>query len=143
MKTSKKGIDLIKSFEGLVLRAYRCPSDVWTIGYGHTGPDVYPTMQITEARAEDLLRQDLARFETGVLALVKVPLTQNQFDALVSFAYNVGLAALSTSTLLKYLNQNKRQLAASEFLRWNKSKGVVLGGLVRRRKAERDLFLTE
>lgn len=142
MKTSPRGIALIKRFEGLRLTAYRCPAGVWTIGYGHTGPDVFEGLTITQDAADKLLERDLKIYEDAVNREVTVPLDSNQFDALVSFTYNLGAGNLRKSTLLKYVNQNKHQLAASEFLKWNKAGGVVLGGLVRRRKAERDLYLT-
>nr|WP_228035566.1 lysozyme [Oculatella sp. LEGE 06141] len=135
-----QGLELLKSFEGLRLTAYRDAVGVWTIGYGTT-TGVRPGMRITQSQAEALLRQDLLRFETAVNNLVKVPLTDNQFSALVSFTYNVGERALGTSTLLRLLNQGNYRGAANEFLRWNKAGGRVLAGLTRRRNAERTLFL--
>ena len=135
----EKGLELIKSFEGLRLRAYLCPAKVWTIGYGHTG-DVRGGQVITQSQADDLLKQDLRRFEIAVRKLVKVPLTQNQFDALVSFAYNVGEAALSRSTLLRKLNAGDLAGTKLEFAKWNKGGGKVLAGLTRRRDAEANLF---
>jgi lysozyme len=104
MKTSVEGLNLIKDYEGLRLEAYYCPSGILTIGYGHTGPDVWVSMVITESEAERLLQQDLAKFEDGVKEFITVPLNQNQFDALVSFTYNVGIGALQNSTLRKRLN---------------------------------------
>lgn len=154
MKTGQRGVDLVKLFEGLRLEAYRCPAGKWTIGYGHTGRDVYPGRKIDEATAERLLREDLAAFEAGVSRLVTLQINQNKFDALVAFAFNCGLdedndimpEGLGDSTLLKYVNQGKHTLAASEFLKWNEAtvngKRTVLGGLVRRRKAESGLYLT-
>ena len=135
----EKGLELIKSFEGLRLRAYLCPAKVWTIGYGHTG-DVRGGQVITQSQADDLLKQDLRRFEIAVRKLAKVPLTQNQFDALVSFAYNVGEAALSRSTLLRKLNAGDLAGTKLEFAKWNKGGGKVLAGLTRRRDAEANLF---
>ena len=135
----EKGLELIKSFEGLRLRAYLCPAKVWTIGYGHTG-DVRGGQVITQSQADDLLKQDLRRFEIAVRKLVKVPLTQNQFDALVSFAYNVGEAALSRSTLLRKLNAGDLAGTKLEFAKWNKGGGKVLAGLTRRRADEATLF---
>lgn len=140
MKINDKGLELIKRFEGCRLTAYRCPAGVWTIGYGHT-QDVKPGMAITKYDAERFLRQDIRRFEEGVTALVKVPLTSNQFSALVSFAFNVGVSALKSSTLLKKLNRGDLNGAANEFLRWNKAGGKELEGLTKRREAERNLFL--
>ncbi|MGR2664258.1 lysozyme [Chromobacterium haemolyticum] len=141
MKTSNAGIMLIKSFEGLKLVAYKCPAGIWTIGYGHTGPDVTPGQVITQAQADALLARDLERFEAGVSRLVSVQLNQNQFDALVSFAYNLGLGALQGSTLLRLLNAGDYAGAAAQFPRWNKASGKELPGLTRRRAAEQALFL--
>ncbi len=139
MHTSQKGLDLIKSFEGLRLSAYKCPADVWTIGYGTTA-GVKPGQTITKERAEELLRDDVKRFEGQVLRLVKVPLTQGQFDALVSFTYNLGAANLGNSTLLRLLNAGDYKGAAAQFDRWTKAGGKELPGLVKRRAAERALF---
>lgn len=149
MQTSEKGIKNIKDFEGCSLTAYPDPGTggaPWTIGYGWTHPvdgkPVKPGMKIGMKTADRLLRTGLVSFENDVLKVVKVKLTQGQFDALVSFAYNVGSRALSTSTLLKKLNDGDVQGAADEFLRWNKAGGKVLNGLTRRREAERALFLS-
>lgn len=140
MKTSKQGIELIKKYEGLRLTAYKCPSDVWTIGYGHTR-DVTKGMHITGKQAEKFLQEDLKAFEDAVNDYVKVPINQNQFDALVSFSFNCGSGALKKSTLLRKLNARDFSGAANEFLKWNKSNGIILEGLVKRRKDERELFL--
>ena len=140
MRTSQKGIDLIKKFEGCRLNSYRCPAGVWTIGYGHT-KGVKEGQRITQAQAEDFLKEDLKIYERAVEGCVKVPLSQNQFDALVSFCYNCGGEALRTSTLLRLLNEGRYFEAAEQFLRWNKACGKVLEGLTRRRHAERELFL--
>ncbi len=142
MKTSPAGIALITHFEGLRLIAYQDSVGVWTIGYGHTGPDVKPGLTITRQNAETLLANDLTRFEHGVQRLVTVPLNQNQFDALVSFSYNLGLGSLQQSTLLKKLNAGDYPGAAAQFPRWNKAGGKVLPGLVARREAEATLFKT-
>lgn len=143
---SQKGINLIKKYEGLRLDAYLCPAKVPTIGYGHTGTvDGKPVkigMVITEKKAEELLRKDLECFENGVCNCVKVPLTQGQFDALVSFSYNLGIGSLQDSTLLKLLNQKKYEDAAEQFERWVKAGGRTLEGLVKRRRAEKTLFLS-
>ncbi len=141
MQISQRGIDLIKSFEGLRLKAYLCPASVWTIGYGSTGPHVRQGAFITEAKAEALLRQDLARFERGVEAMAG-PCTQGQYDALISFAFNVGMSALQSSTLLKRHKEGAHEQAADQFLRWNKAGKLVLPGLTRRRAAERKLYLS-
>lgn len=136
----KAGLDLVKSFEGLKLRAYLCPAKVWTIGYGSTGPHVTPGKVITEAQANDLLQDDLDRFEKAVTRLVTVPLTQHQYDALVSFAFNVGISALERSTLLKRVNAKLFDQAKAEFAKWNRAGGRPLAGLTRRRAAEAALF---
>lgn len=149
MQTSDKGIALIKGFEGCRLTAYPDPGTggaPWTIGYGWTlpvdGKPVRPGMTIDQSTADRLLKTGLVSYENDVLKLVKVKLTQNQFDALVSFAYNVGSRALSTSTLLKKLNSGDIKGAADEFLRWNKAGGKEMPGLTKRRKAEREVFLS-
>ena len=142
MRISKKGIDLITKFEGFRARAYKCPAGVWTIGYGHT-KGVKAGQSVTLEGAQDLLRQDLKNFEDWVNKLVKVELTQGQFDALVSFCFNLGPGALDSSTLLKLVNQQKFALAADQFKRWNKAGGVELSGLTKRRAAERDLFVSK
>lgn len=119
------------------------PGDPWTIGYGDTGPDVRPGLTITEAEAEErLLRRLEEEFEPGVERMLAVEVTDNQFSALVSFAYNVGLRALSESSLLRLVNAEDIEGAAAQFSRWNKSGGKVLDGLITRRAAERELFLT-
>ncbi len=142
MKINQAGLDIIKEFEGLKLKAYKCPADVWTIGYGHTGDEVVEGMEIDEEMAESLLLDDVEEAQEGVSQLVKYPhLNENQFSALVSFAYNVGLENLRISLLLRCLNLGNPKDAAEQFLRWNKAGGKVLAGLTRRRQAERKLFL--
>jgi lysozyme len=142
VKISETGVNLIKSFEGLRLESYLCPVGVWTIGYGHTGDDVSPEMKITEDRANKMLRRDLVKFEQGVDLLITVPLNQQQFDALVSFAFNCGLGSLEESTLRKRLNnkEDPNKVAQEELPKWVKGDGVVLPGLVERRKKEVELF---
>ncbi|MBT8472542.1 MAG: lysozyme, partial [Marinicaulis sp.] len=146
MKTSERGIALIKQFEGLELEAYQDIAGVWTIGYGHTGSDVEPGMRITEREAEALLRRDLRPRENAVDRLTKVPVNQNEFDALVSFIYNVGISAYERSTARRRLNRGDRLAAANALTWWNKATvGGVLRevlGLTRRRAAEKALFLT-
>lgn len=139
MKTGPAGLHLIKTFEGLKLNAYLCPAGVWTIGYGTT-KGVKPGMAITAAKAEELLAQDLRKFEDTVNTSVAVPITQGMYDALVSFCYNVGAGAFRTSTLLRLLNKGEYESAALQFARWNRGGNKVLPGLVRRRAAERELF---
>ena len=142
-RTNKNGLLLIKSFEGLRLKAYRDPVGIWTIGYGTTR-GVRPNTSISENEAEQFLQQDLIRFEQAINDAVSVPINDNQFSALVSFTYNVGSGALRSSTLLKLLNaRSDLHRTANEFPRWNKAGGRVLEGLTRRRKAEQSLFLGE
>jgi len=145
MLTNQAGIELIKEFEGLRLRAYLCPAGVPTIGYGTT---VYPTgrkvqmgEQITAEQAEEYLRSDLRAFERNAESMLRVSVNENQFAALVSFSYNVGSQALQRSTMLRFINDNRFADAAGEFARWNMAAGKPLAGLTRRRAAERELFL--
>lgn len=141
MKTSPKGIALIKEFEGLRLKAYLCPGGVWTIGYGHTA-GVKPGMVISEAQAEEYLKADLIAFERYLNGL-GLALNQNQFDALISFIYNVGTGNFSNSTLLRKVRANPQDNSImDEFLRWVYSKGRVLPGLQRRRLAEMKLYFS-
>lgn len=139
MRVSKAGLSLIKEFEGLRLEAYRCQADVLTIGYGHTR-DVKPGDKITAETAEKMLVDDVSVFELAVSKAVTAPLTQNQFDALVSLAFNIGATAFTNSTLVKKLNLGRD--AADEFLRWRYVNRVESPGLLRRREAERALFLS-
>lgn len=138
-------VDAIKEHEGLRLVAYLDSVGVWTIGYGDTGPDVVKGLVITKAQAEERLRKRLREFEGYVNRMVKVKLTQNQFDALVSLVYNIGPTNFSTSTLLRKLNASDYLGAADQFPVWNKGrvegKLVVIKGLTNRRKSERELFL--
>ena len=140
MNVSETGIELIKKFEGCILKAYKCPAGVWTIGYGHTS-GVKEGQNITKAKAEEFLKQDLKQFEVAVNNLVNVSLNQYQFDALVSFCYNLGPGNLKSSTLLKLLNKGDYKGAAEQFDRWVYASGKKLAGLVTRRAAEKDLFL--
>lgn len=139
MKTDKKGIELIKEFEGCKLKAYQDSVGVWTIGYGHT-KGVKKGDVITQDQANQLLIEDLADAENAVNRLVKVEINQDMFDALSSFTFNLGAGSLKSSTLLKLLNQGKYSEAAEQFMRWVFAGGQKLDGLVRRRKAEQKLF---
>ncbi len=157
MKISENGMRLIKNFEGCALTAYKCPSGVWTIGYGHTGSGVHNGLKITKEQAEQYFKNDILVHENNVNKLVKVPLTQNQFDALVSLEYNIGYGNFASSTILKLVNAKKYTQAGFSFLKENQNgktneeryKGSwvfdshkkVLLGLVKRRKAEMELFL--
>ena len=159
MNTSEVGIQLIKSFEGCHNSPYLCPAGLWTVGYGHV---LYPEQARLKANERSgyklkpehdkvwdadeidaLLAQDLQRFEAGVLRLCPAAAdSQPQFDAAVSFSFNVGLGNLQASTLRMKYNRGDFAGAADEFLKWRKSNGVVLRGLERRREAERTLFLS-
>lgn len=139
MSLSQAGLNLIKSHEGLRTTAYQDPVGVWTIGYGHTGT-AKPGQKITEAQAEQLLRQDVGWAQDAVRKNVKVPLTQGQFDALVSFTFNLGAGALGRSTLLKKLNAGDYAGAQAEFGKFVHAGGRVLPGLVRRRNEEAQMF---
>lgn len=141
MKTSEAGKEFIKLKEGLKLETYKCSSNVSTIGYGHTGSDVHAGMKITKEQAEKLFAIDIQIHENNVNKLVKVPLTQNQFDALVSFEFNIGYGAFKDSTLLRLLNQGKYSESAEQFTRWVYSGGKVSAGLQKRRGEEKRLFL--
>ena len=142
LSTSENGKNLIKEFEGLRLEAYKCSSGRWTIGYGHTG-GVREGDYITKATAEYFFDNDIKEFENAVNRLVSVPLTQNQFDALVSFCFNNGYEdeGFGGSTMRKLLNSGDYAGAAGQFERWVYSGGKVSAGLKRRRILERDLFL--
>lgn len=144
MRMSAAGLAIVKEFEGLRLKAYKCPAAVWTIGYGHTSaagaPIVNPDLVITKDEAEEVLARDMEQYEEGVRKYVKVDLTQGQFDALVDFAYNAGVGALQKSTLLKKVNAEKFDEVPAEFMKWTKGGGKELPGLVRRRRAEVKLW---
>ena len=139
MKISKEGIALIKKFEGCELQSYQDSVGVWTIGYGHT-KGVAKGLKITQEEAEAMLDTELSEYEEYVETLVKVGLSQCQFDALVAWTYNLGPTNLKNSTMLTVLNQARYEDVPSEMKRWNKAGGEVLQGLVRRREAEALLF---
>ena len=132
---SQEGLSLIKKFEGCELKAYMCSADVLTIGYGHTAT-VHETMEITQEVADQLLAEDIEKFESYVNQYVEVPLEQCEFDALVAWTFNLGPGNLKESTLLKVLNEGKKSEVPAQMKRWNKAGGNVLQGLVRRREAE-------
>lgn len=151
MRTGKAGIDLIIQFEGLKLRPYKCPAGLWTVGYGTLigdGKTLPPewNRQFTEPECRRLLERDLASKERGVERLITYPIRQNEFDALVSFAYNLGLGCLQRSTLRQKLNRGDKEEAVKSLLKYNKARvnGVlkVVRGLDRRRKAEALLFMS-
>ncbi|WP_445315945.1 glycoside hydrolase family protein [Microcoleus vaginatus] len=136
-----EGFKLLTTFEGCELTAYDDGGGVWTIGYGHTGNDVFPGLTISQTQAEELLRLDLEKFESFVEDAVEVQINDNQFSALVCFCFNVGPGGFGSSTLLRLLNQGNYQGAANQFPVWNKVNGAPWLGLTRRRLAERSLFL--
>ena len=143
MKITNEGINLIRKFEGLRLDAYLCPAGVWTIGYGHI-KGVEKGQVITQLEADNLLKEDLISFEKGVANLIKSNINQNQFSALVSFAFNLGLANLKNSTLLKKVNANPDdRTIVDEFIRWIYAGGKQLEGLKRRRQAEAYLYFSQ
>ena len=137
---SEEGLALTRQFEGLKLDAYQDCGGVWTIGYGHTGPDVTPGRKISEFEAEALLRADVSAAVACVNRVVTEQITQNQFDALVDFCFNAGMRALTTSSLLRYLNQGSFEEAAVQFGLWVHAGGKVVSGLVKRRAAEAAMF---
>ncbi len=139
MRTGRNGVELIRHFEGCRFDAYLCPAGVWTIGYGHTA-DVKEGDSIDQEAAEAFLIEDLETFEQAVTRLVEVPLTQQQFDALVSWTFNLGAGNLAESTLLKKLNNYQYAEVPEQMMRWVRAGGKVLDGLVRRRAAEAALF---
>lgn len=139
MKLSSAGFELIKEFEGLRLKAYLCPANVWTIGYGHT-LGVTANMEINKFEADAFLVSDARQFEAAVNRYVKVRLEQNEFDALVSFAFNVGTKAFRDSTLVRVLNEGRKKDVPAQLMRWNRGGGKVLKGLERRRRAEAGLW---
>lgn len=147
MKVSKNGIQLIKQFEGVELKAYRDAVGVWTIGYGHTsaagGLQVKAGLTITQRQADEMLANDLGQYERGVMDAIapRMP-NQNQFDAMVSLAYNIGVGAFKKSSVARHFKAGSIKSAAASFLLWNKAKGRVLKGLTNRRQKEMALFLS-
>lgn len=139
MRTSQEGVDLIRHFEGCYLKAYLCPANVWTIGYGHT-KNVHPDDEIDKEQAEALLIEDLEEFEDYVNALVEIDLEQHEFDALVSWTFNLGPTNLRESTLLNRINYGPVSDVPFQIQRWTRAGGKVLQGLVKRRAAEAALW---
>jgi lysozyme len=156
VKVSQKCIEQIKKDEGVRNRPYQCPALLWTVGVGHVIDPNHTKVPLADRKQlpipagwdrvlsadeiDEILRKDLNRFETGVLRLIKVPLTQGQFDALVSFSFNVGLGNLQNSTLRMKVNRSEFEAAAEQFLVWTKAGGKVLPGLVKRRTHEKEMF---
>ena len=143
VKINSAGLNIIKESEGLRLTGYLCPAKIPTNGYGHTGPDVFVGQKITLEEADALLANDLARFERGVTNLLDNALTNhNQFSALVSLAYNIGLGAFAKSTALREHKAGNYSRASAGFMLWIKAKGKILGGLVTRRRKEVALYVS-
>ena len=142
MKISNKGIDFIIKEERERLTAYKCAAGVWTIGVGHTGKDVYQGLKITKEQSRKLLSKDIEKFEKAVSKQITVPLTQAQFDALVSFTFNLGEGNLQKSTLRKKINSKASdEEIGKEFNKWVNAGGKKLAGLVKRRQREANLFI--
>lgn len=135
---NEKGLVIIKDSESLRLKRYKCPAGYWTIGWGHRDDTL---LEINEAQADEFLKEDVEGAEEDVDMLVEVPITDNQFSALVSFVFNIGGTAFSKSTLLRKLNAGDYEGAADEFPKWVYAKGKKLNGLIIRRAKERSLFL--
>lgn len=143
MKTTRNGLDLIREAEGLRLEAYLCPAGVLTCGYGHTGKDVKEGMKIQSHKATEWLMKDVLNIEKQIDSVLKVELNENQYDAIVSFVYNLGIGNFKSSTLLRKINSNPNDpTIANEFKRWVYSGKTVLPGLVTRRQKEADLYFT-
>jgi len=142
MHISAEGLSLIKKFEGCELKAYRCAANVLTIGYG-TIKNVTEGMEITQEEAETLLQEEMHEYEGYINDMVKVPLKQHQFDAMVSWVFNLGSGNLSSSSLLKKLNNSEYDEVPAQIRRWNKAGGKVLDGLIRRREAEAKMFMNQ
>jgi lysozyme len=141
MNISENGIALVKDSELCRLDSYQDPVGVWTVGYGHTGPEVKEGLHITQDAAEALLLSDLETVEKCIANSVSVGLTQGQYDALCSFVFNLGCSALRNSTLLRLLNAGDDIGAAEQFKRWDHAGGKVLAGLTKRREAEAEMFM--
>lgn len=143
MKISQAGIDLIKSFEGVRLEAYADPAtggEPFTVGVGHTGPEIHDGMTITEEQADAYLASDLERFERCVNEALMVDVTQAQFDAMCSLAFNIGCGNFNRSSILRYTNEGQPEKAKEAFALWNKANKKVMAGLTRRRAAEAEMF---
>lgn len=142
METSPKGLRLIKQFEGFETKAYQDLGGVWTIGYGHTGSEVHGGQTITPDEAQELLESDLEIFESCVTRAITAPMNQNQFDAFVTLAYNIGCGAFGRSTLVRRFNDNDcSERVVEAWAWWNRVNGKRTNGLINRRRAEIGLFL--
>lgn len=141
LTTSERGKEFITVAEGVRYRAYLDTGGVWTIGVGHTGPEVVQGLQANKVQVQQWLTEDLKEAEDAIYRLVKVPLTQNQFDALASFVFNIGETQFESSTMLRKLNEGDYQGAANQFPRWVYDNGKQQPGLVKRRYGEKSMFL--
>jgi len=145
MNYSKNGLHLTEQFEGCKFTSYPDPAtggDPWTIGYGHTGSDVYPNMTITQQQAEELLMKDVQKASQAVNSKVHTDITQDEFDALVDFVFNVGAGNFAGSTLLKKINEGDMEGASHEFEKWDMAAGKHMAGLLKRRHAEAQEFIS-
>ena len=141
MKINENGLQIIKDCEGLYRKAYRCPAGFLTTGYGHTGRDVTENQVITEEIAKQLIKRDISRFEDGVSDLLKVETSSNEFSAMVSLAFNIGLGNFAKSEVLENHNKNKKYDACLKFHNWRRGGGKILKGLVLRRLKEAELYI--
>jgi len=142
LSINEAGKNIIKFYESLRLKTYLDTGKVLTIGYGHTGPDVKLGLTISKEKANELFDSDIDKFQDGVNKLLSYSTNENQFSAMVSLAYNIGLGNFKKSSVLRFHNQGQFEKAANSFLLWNKDNGVVLAGLVKRRKSESLLYLS-
>jgi len=142
MKINKEGLKIIKDSESLKLKSYICPAGILTVAYGHTGADVAPNMTISVGRAEELLKSDLRRFELGVEKLLEVKTSPNEFSAMVSLAFNIGLGNFKNSEVLINHNKDHKYEACIKFHNWRRGGGRILKGLVRRRIKEAELYIS-
>jgi len=140
MRCNDKGLAIIRKWESLRLKAYKCSADVWTIGWGHT-KGVKQDDVCTIEKANEYFKEDLEEKELQINNL-NLQLTDNEYSALISFIFNIGIGNFTKSTMLRLLKQNKKIEASNEFQKWNKCKGETLDGLTKRRRDERDLFLS-
>lgn len=141
MKINEAGLNIIKQFEGCRLESYQDAVGIWTIGWGHTSPDIKEGLQWTQTQCDDALKKDVANTETKIAQALRVKVSDNMFSALVSFAYNIGVLKTTYSTLFKLTQDSRFTEAVVEFSKWNHAGGKVLPGLTARREAEAELFM--
>lgn len=143
LRLNKTGLDLIKKFEGCRLQAYQDVSGIWTVGWGQTGPWIDESTMLSQAQADTLLERELKKKEEAMSRIVIAPTTENEWAALVSLAYNIGIGAFANSTLLRYLNSDQKGLVPEQFLVWCKVKKKVIPSLLARRQTEKELYETK